>query len=64
MSSPVANNLQYRLSEDQGGTLIRFRHSGFGLVQEEHRRGVTEGWSHIHEQARKRAEQSQASRRK
>src|SRR5215469_2867466 len=32
MSSPVANNVQYRLSEEANGTLIRFRHSGFGLV--------------------------------
>src|ERR1700727_2741833 len=39
MSHPVANNVQYRLSEEPGGTLIKFRHSGFGLVQEDHRKG-------------------------
>src|SRR5713226_5367418 len=33
MSSPVANNLLYRLSEEGGETLIKFRHTGFGLVQ-------------------------------
>jgi uncharacterized protein YndB with AHSA1/START domain len=60
MSYPVANNIQYRLSESNGGTLINFRHSGFGLIQEEHKRGVTVGWSHIHEQAKQRAEQKAA----
>jgi Activator of Hsp90 ATPase homolog 1-like protein len=61
MSSPVANNVQYRLSEENGVTVIKFRHSGFGLIQEEHKKGVVTGWSYIHEGLRKRAE---ASRRK
>ena len=58
MSSPVANNVQYRLSERDGVTLINFNHSGFGLVQEVHRKGVVVGWSYIHEQVCKRAERS------
>ncbi len=58
MSQPVANNLQYRLSVEREGTLIKFRHSGFGLVQEEHKRGVVTGWNHIHEKVRQRAERS------
>lgn len=58
MSYPVANNVQYRLSEVPGGTLIKFRHSGFGLIQEEHKKGVTTGWNYIHEQARLRAERN------
>lgn len=57
MSYPVANNVQYRLSEEPGGTLIQFRHSAFGLVQEEHRKGVTGGWGNINEKIRRRAEQ-------
>ena len=60
MSYPVANNVQYRLSEEGEGTLIRFRHSGFGLIQDEHRKGVTAGWSHIHEQAKLRAERARS----
>ncbi len=58
MSHPVENNVQYRLSEDGAGTLIKFRHSAFGLVQEDHRKGVVSGWAHMLEQARKRAESS------
>jgi len=56
MSYPVANNVQYRLSEENGVTLIKFCHSGFGLIQEAHKAGVVTGWSYIHEQARQRAE--------
>src|ERR1700752_2972849 len=54
MSHPVANNVQYRLSEEGNRTRIKFRHSGFGLVQEEHKRGVVGGWSYIHEKVRER----------
>jgi uncharacterized protein YndB with AHSA1/START domain len=57
MSHPVANTVQYRLSEEPGGTLIKFRHSGFGLVQDEHRKGVQGGWGNINEKIRRRAEQ-------
>lgn len=56
MSYPVASNIQYRLSEANGGTLIKFRHSALGLIQEEHRQGVTKGWNYIHSCVRKRAE--------
>jgi uncharacterized protein YndB with AHSA1/START domain len=58
MSYPVANNVQYRLSEVPGGTLINFRHSAFGIIQEDHRKGVTTGWNFMHEQARLRAERA------
>ena len=59
MSSPAANNVQYRLSEADGVTTIKFRHSAFGLIPEDHRKGVGGGWGHINEQIRKRAEASQ-----
>lgn len=58
MSYPVANNLQYRLADEGGETVIRFCHSGFGLIQEQHKKGVTTGWSSIHEKVRERAEGS------
>jgi hypothetical protein len=58
MSQPVANNVQYRLSASGEGTLIKFRHSGFGLVQEDHRKGVNSGWSHMNQKVRERAERS------
>jgi Activator of Hsp90 ATPase homolog 1-like protein len=55
MSYPVANNIQYRLTEEDGVTVIKFRHSGFGLIQDEHKTGVVTGWAHIHDCVRKRA---------
>jgi uncharacterized protein YndB with AHSA1/START domain len=60
MSYPVSNNLQYRLSEEDGVTLIKFHHTGFGLISEDHRRGVVTGWNYIHEQVRLRAEKLKA----
>jgi hypothetical protein len=57
MSHPVTNNVQYRLSHENGETLIKFVHSGFGLIDPEHRKGVTSGWFHMLDQARFRAEQ-------
>jgi len=58
MSYPVANNVQYRLSEEPGGTLIKFRHSAFGLVQDDHRKGVSGGWGNTNNKIRERAERS------
>jgi len=56
MSYPVVSNVQYRLSEVDGGTLIKFRHTALGLIQDEHREGVSSGWSRIHTRVRTRAE--------
>jgi len=56
MSHPVANNVQYRLSEENGVTVIKFRHSAFGLIQPEFRTGVNTGWTYIHQCVQKRAE--------
>ena len=56
MSYPVVSNVQYRLSEVPGGTLIKFHHSALGLIEDQHREGVGKGWGHIHANLRKRAE--------
>jgi hypothetical protein len=56
MSYPVVSNVQYRLSEADGGTLITFRHSALGLIQDDHRMGVGKGWTYINEGIRTRAE--------
>ena len=56
MSYAVVSNVQYRLSEEKGGTLIKFQHLALGLITEEHRAGVGKGWTHINESIRKRAE--------
>jgi hypothetical protein len=58
MSYPAVSNVQYRLTEADGGTLIKFHHTALGLIEEDHRKGVSSGWSHIHERVRKQAEAS------
>ena len=60
MSYPVSSNVQYRLSEADGGTLIKFHHTALGLIEEDHRKGASTGWSAIHERVRKRAESFRA----
>jgi len=56
MSYPVSSNLQYRLSEEPGGTLIKFRHLALGLIEEDHRKGVVRGWASIHARVKAAAE--------
>jgi uncharacterized protein YndB with AHSA1/START domain len=60
MSYPLVSNVQYRLSEKDGGTLIKFHHKAFGPIDDEHRSGIGTGWTHINEKIRKVAEKSAA----
>ena len=53
MSYPVVSNVQYRLSEKEGGTLITFHHAAFGLITEDHRKNVTGGWAQMNERVQK-----------
>jgi hypothetical protein len=55
-SYPFVSNVQYRLTEANGGTLIAFRHSALGLIQDQHRAGVNKGWSALLERIRTHAE--------
>jgi uncharacterized protein YndB with AHSA1/START domain len=55
MSCPAVSNVQYRLSEVDGGTLIKFRHTALGLIQDDHRESVSSGWSRIHARVQTRA---------
>ena len=57
-SFPLVNNVQYRLSQVDGGTLIVFRHTALGLVPDEHKAGMNKGWASMHERVRRQAEGS------
>jgi Activator of Hsp90 ATPase homolog 1-like protein len=61
MSAPVVSNVQYRLKESNGGTLISFRHSAFGLVPEDVRANLGRGWASLLERIRARAEKTTKS---
>jgi hypothetical protein len=56
MSAPVVSNVQYRLSESGGGTLITFRHSAFGVVPDQFKQGLAQGWAPLLERIRRQAE--------
>jgi uncharacterized protein YndB with AHSA1/START domain len=56
MSAPVISNVQYRLKDVQGGTLITFRHSALGFIPEEQRSGLARGWTPLLERIRTQAE--------
>ena len=56
MSFAVANNVQYRLSEAKGGTLIAFHHYALGIIPDDYRQGINKGWTHINNRIRARAE--------
>ena len=58
-SYPMMSNIQYRLKENDGGTLISFHHMALGFIDPEQKEGLVMGWSAILESARKRAEGTQ-----
>ncbi|MGA9672145.1 MAG: SRPBCC domain-containing protein [Terracidiphilus sp.] len=55
-SYPFVSNVQYRLTEADGGTLIKFRHTALGFIQDDHRGGVGKGWASILDRIRNHAE--------
>ncbi|MCU1313924.1 MAG: Activator of Hsp90 ATPase 1-like protein [Acidobacteriaceae bacterium] len=57
-SYPLVSNVQYRLSEVDGGTLIAFRHTALGFVSDDQRPMMDKGWASMHERIRKHAEAS------
>ncbi len=60
MSYPAVSNVQYRLTEKDGGTLIIFHHTALGLILEDHRKGAKTGWGHMNAGVKKRAEAAQS----
>lgn len=56
MSYAAVSNVQYRLTENDGGTLIKFHHKAMGAIQDDHRKGATKGWQYILQCVRTRAE--------
>jgi hypothetical protein len=59
MSYPVVSNVQYRLKEVEGGTLIAFRHAALGFVPDDFRQGMSHGWTALFERVRRQAEGTQ-----
>ena len=55
-SFPLVNNVQYRLKEVDGGTLIVFRHTALGLLTDEHKAEMPKGWAAMHDHVKRYAE--------
>ena len=58
MSFAVASNLQYRLKEIDGGTLITLHHTALGLFPDGYRDALSQGWSLLFERLRRRVEKA------
>ena len=58
MSFAAVSNLQYRLTRVDGGTRITFVHSAIGLIPEDVRTGMGNGWSYSHERIKRAAERA------
>ena len=56
MSYPVAGHLQIRLTQIAGGTLLALRHRALGMIDDNHRQGVTTGWKKIIDHIKEGAE--------
>jgi uncharacterized protein YndB with AHSA1/START domain len=56
LSFAVASNVQYRLTREQGGTLITFHHYAVGAIPADVRAAMKGGWHTILERARRRVE--------
>ncbi len=57
MSFAVASNVQYRLKEIDGGTLITLRHTALGLFPPDgYRDALGQGWALIFDRIRRRVE--------
>jgi len=46
MSYPALNHVQYRLKAEGNGTRLSFAHRAMGLIPQEHREGMRDGWQH------------------
>ena len=57
MSVPVASHIQYRLTEQDGGTLLRFTHRAMGLIEGGLELDMGKGWEEMLGHIRLAAEQ-------
>jgi len=61
MSLPVVSNVQYRLTEVEGGTVITFRHSALGFIPDDFRQGMGRGWTALLDRVRARTERKRVN---
>jgi hypothetical protein len=47
MSYPAHNHVEVKIEEVPGGCKVHLRHRAIGMIDPEHRKGVSQGWQHI-----------------
>lgn len=47
MSYPATNHVEVKIEEISGGSKVTLRHRALGMIDPQHRTGVTKGWNHI-----------------
>ena len=47
MSYPAINHVEIKLEKIGGGTHVRLRHRAIGMISDDHREGIGEGWKHL-----------------
>jgi len=62
MSYPAVNHVQYRLTAEGSGTRLTFTHKAIGLIPQEHRDGMPQGWEHWLKRIRENAERARKSK--
>jgi len=58
MSFAVVSNVQYRLKEIDGGTLITLHHTALGLFPDGYRDALSQGWPLLFDRIRRRVEKA------
>jgi hypothetical protein len=46
MSYPAINHVEIKLDQVPGGTKVTLRHRSIGMIDEQHRSGLSNGWKH------------------
>lgn len=62
MSYPALNHVQYRLKPEGEGTRLSFAHRAIGLIPQDHRDGMPDGWEHGMHRIKQVAEQKAKSK--
>jgi hypothetical protein len=56
MSYPAANHLEVQIEAVSGGCRVVLRHRALGMIDPEHRKGVSTGWNYILSELKKDCE--------
>jgi hypothetical protein len=56
MSYPANNHIEIKVDKTAGGSQVTLRHRALGMIDPEHRKGISAGWNHMLAELKKDAE--------